>query len=72
MLIDGEACIPEYWGDSGEFIIPSELDGYPVTNIGGGVFSGCKSLTSIAIPESVTGIGDLAFRWWSPDLYNDP
>ena len=32
-----------------------------VTSIGGGAFSGCSGLTSIAIPDSVTNIGVSAF-----------
>ena len=34
---------------------------YKVVEIGEGAFSGCTSLTSIFIPESVTEIGGLAF-----------
>ena len=32
-----------------------------MTNIGAYAFSGCTSLTSITIPDSVTSIGDSAF-----------
>ena len=42
--------------------IPEEIDGLPVTGIGEGAFEGCKSLTSVTIPESVTGIGTWAFN----------
>ncbi len=34
---------------------------YSVTSIGDGAFSGCRSLTSITIPNSVTSIGESAF-----------
>ena len=37
---------------------------YLVTRIGGRAFFGCKSLTSITIPNSVTSIGKGAFLWW--------
>lgn len=42
--------------------IPAEIDGRPVTSIGGSGFSGCKSLTGIIIPNSVTSIGSYAFN----------
>lgn len=42
--------------------IPAEIDGRPVTSIGGSGFSGCKSLTGIIIPSSVTSIGSYAFN----------
>ena len=44
-----------------EAVIPEEIEGVPVTGIGGYAFSGCSSLSSIEIPEGVTEIGDSAF-----------
>ncbi|MCD7775026.1 MAG: leucine-rich repeat protein [Clostridiales bacterium] len=41
---------------SGDYEIPSTLGGYPVTCIGGDAFGKCTSLTSVVIPDSVTGI----------------
>ena len=60
---DGAAIIDGYTGSEASIEIPSEIDGYPVTEIGGGAFSDsdCASLTSITIPESVTSIGKNAF-----------
>lgn len=47
--------------NSTEIIIPSEIDGYPVTEIGDSTFRGCTNLTSVKIPDSVTSIDDSAF-----------
>ena len=50
----------------GDIIIPQSVElnerTYRVTSIGEDAFNGCKSLTSIAIPEGVTSIGYNAFR----------
>lgn len=47
--------------NSTEIIIPSEIDGYPVTEIGECAFEYCRNLTSIHIPSSVTYIHKYAF-----------
>ena len=52
---------------TGEMIIPSEIEGYPVTRIGYRAFLDCSSLTSVTIPNSVTSIGDSAF-WYCDSL----
>src|SRR2546425_5405338 len=41
---------------SGDIVIASTYNGYPVTSIGQGAFQNC-SLTSVTIPNSVTSIG---------------
>ena len=41
-----------------EIVIPAKIawkgKAYPVTSLGGSCFSGCKNLTSVTIPSSVT------------------
>ena len=61
---NGEATITEVDDSiSGDVIIPSELGGYPVTEIGDWAFSPCENLTSVTIGGSVTTIGDKAFSY---------
>ena len=48
---------------SGNIVIASSYDGYPVTSIGNAAFLNCTELTGVTIPGSVTTIGDIAF--WS-------
>ena len=46
---------------SGHLVIPSDLEGYPVTGIGDKAFYACGGLTRVVIPDSVTRIGENAF-----------
>ena len=46
----------------GAITIPSQIDGKPVASIGDDAFYGCRSLTSITIPNGVTSIGMQAFE----------
>ena len=46
---------------SGAVEIPAEIDGVPVTSIADYAFQHCKSITSVYIPEGITGIGYSAF-----------
>ncbi|MBP3689373.1 MAG: leucine-rich repeat domain-containing protein [Bacteroidaceae bacterium] len=53
-------------GYSGSVVIPSTVTydskTYNVTSIGSFAFSGCSGLTSVTIPESITSIGEDAFK----------
>ena len=46
---------------SGDIVIPSSVEGCPVTGIGASAFEGCSGVTSIEIPEGVTSIATRAF-----------
>ena len=63
LLDDGTAEITWYNGKAENLTIAAQLDGYPVTAIGDGVFSWRSSLTAVSIPDSVTAIGDGAFAY---------
>ena len=58
---DGKATITEYDGFGGNAVIPSTLDGYPVTAIGNQAFKNKGSITAVTIPEGVTSIEEYAF-----------
>ena len=57
----GNAVISQYHGKTANLVVPSEIDGYPVTEIGNWVFGDCKTLVSVEIPDSVVKIADYAF-----------
>ena len=46
---------------AGDIIIASTFNGYPVTSIEFGAFSGCTSLTNVTIHNRVTAIGNSTF-----------
>ena len=60
-LGDGTVEITGYAGNSATCVIPDEIDGKKVTEIGDSAFKGCTELTSITIPDGVIGIGNNAF-----------
>ena len=61
ILENGTASITGFNSPQQEVIIPSEIDGYLITEIGNGAFSWNDSIISVVIPESVTCIGASAF-----------
>ena len=61
-ISDSEVTIDDYIGSATEVVIPAEIEGYPVTSIGGGAFRRCNSLIRITLPDSVTEIGYSAFE----------
>ncbi len=62
---DRTVSIVGYTGSGGAVIIPSTLEGKPVTAIREWAFAKCTELTSVTIPASVTRIEHDAFRYCS-------
>lgn len=60
-ITDNEAIITGYTGTSPYLEIPSEIEGYPVTQIGEEAFFGKYDIFRVHIPVSVTSIGFGAF-----------
>lgn len=56
--------ITKYTGSATEVEIPDNIDGIPVTGIVSGAFLSTE-ITSVTIPDSVSKIGQNAFRWCS-------
>ena len=57
----GTITITGYNGPIAAVIIPSTINGLPVTRIGEGAFMLCPTLTSVTISSNVTSIADDAF-----------
>ena len=68
-ICDGDSTLAMLNSTSGSLVIPSTIDGYPVTAIGDNAFSFFNILTSVTIPDSVTTIGEEAFEYCN-DLEN--
>ncbi len=57
----GSVTLTSYVG-SGPVVVPGTLGDLPVTGIGPAAFGCAAQVTSVAIPASITNIGDSAFR----------
>ena len=49
------------WVGNGKLIVPSSLDGYPVTGIGDGAFAKCAALNEVELPSTIKHIGTRPF-----------
>jgi hypothetical protein len=58
---DDTITITGYTGPGGAIVIPSAINGFPVTGVAGRVFLGSTTLTSITLPNTTKNMGDLAF-----------
>ena len=57
----GEAYINGYSGESSDVVIPSEINGYTVTNINYSAFYNNTVIESVTMPDTITNIGEFAF-----------
>lgn len=64
-ISNGKVCITGCtWDFTGDVVIPSEIDGYPVTSIGSAAFENIDGrIGKVVIPASVTELGNSAFRY---------
>ena len=53
--------ITGYNGEGVDVIIPEEINGYSVTEIGSRAFSDCSNIKSIVLPKSIQIVGSYAF-----------
>ena len=60
-ITDGECTITKYKKNEENVVIPSEIEGCPVTMIGKSAFSNKAGVQSVILPDSVTRINQNAF-----------
>lgn len=65
VLPDGSARLTEYTGGADSLIVPAELDGIPVREIGDYALAFNGELRSVTVPEGVETVGSFAFSFCS-------
>ena len=60
-IFEGHAVITSYTGSESEIVIPPEIEGAPVTEIGFYAFEAKYGVTSVELPDSLEIIGQFAF-----------
>ncbi|WP_297959448.1 leucine-rich repeat domain-containing protein [uncultured Ruminococcus sp.] len=60
-IYEGGAIITKYKGSDTDIVIPAEIGGAPVTEVGFYAFEADHALTSVTLPESIKVIGEGAF-----------
>lgn len=62
-LNNEEVRITHYNGSEQDVVIPSEIDGYTVTSLGGKAFTGNKDIVSIEMPDSIDDLGNAYYSY---------
>lgn len=73
-ITDGSATITDVDATvTGDVVIPEILGGYPVTSLAKKSFSGCHSIDSLEIPQTITYIDDeaLSYMWCKKIIVSD-
>jgi hypothetical protein len=60
-ITNSTVTLTKYTGRGGSVVIPSEINGLPLTSLGNQAFANCTSLTTVVIPNSVTIFECLTF-----------
>lgn len=60
-IADGKVSITGYYGFDSDVVIPTEIDGLPVTGISAYAFDRWSDVATIIIPAGITTIGSSAF-----------
>ena len=60
-IVNNSVTIDSYTGSDSVVIVPDNIDGYDVTEIGDSAFAGCKNVKEIKLPETLETIGYYAF-----------
>ena len=59
---DGYVAITDYTGDLASLVIPAEIEGLPVKEIGGSAFAWNEQIREVVLPDTITNIGFCAFN----------
>ncbi len=61
-IVNNSVIIDKYTGSDSVVIVPDNINGYDVTEIGSSAFAGCSNIKDIKLPKTLETIGYEAFR----------
>ena len=61
-IVNNSVTINSYTGSDSVVVVPDNIDGYDVTEIGGSAFARCTNVKEIKLPETLETIGYCAFE----------